>query len=436
MFAASKTQPTSTPGYIIQLFVRTHYPSLELEPEMLEQLLWLQNNSISTSQSSAQIEPKKINIEVERILSRFYCLKLLLEGGASSYQAFIHAQSKDACLSQSSFDTLSHLIKQHSDASQQCLMATCFITKSDHAISAVPQENRRDLPADSEQFITYMVTHYPRLFPIHRLLNSEAVELLPFAFYRNAHMRQMLDIEGGYYMLSSLREGVKSGEVTLKRFNLWFARWVINIAGLDGHVNSQGSIYLTEPVAQCMFALKSEIEQLWENPNYPVLDHYLSFRMKQLNVSDRYIASLGALMRQYTPERAEEVQLWFSRLSTQEQKNCEITFTHQLEVSRMTPTFKPTVLVNLLLLGCSVSEALTLFTQIEIKAMEAYQQAVIEQRIADSTPLSYRNIAYKDLLLPLLDYYHEQGELPELIITSEGYISADSITKISSTLSK
>ncbi len=122
------------------------------------------------------------------------------------------------------------------------------------------------LSTDSEQFITDVVTHRASLFPICALLDSDARNLLPSAFYENSHLRHMLDMEGGYNMLDSIKEAIKNKKITREQLDLWFARWIINIAGLDGHVpNSKGSIYLTEPVAKCIFALKAELDQLWNN---------------------------------------------------------------------------------------------------------------------------------------------------------------------------
>ena len=89
----------------------------------------------------------------------------------------------------------------------------------------------------------------------------------------------------------------------------------------------------------------------------------------------------------------------------------------------MTPSFKPTVLVNLLGLGCSVSDALTIFTEIESNATEKYLDAIEKGFVSDTTPLSFRNIAFKESLGPILNYYQTYGSLPELQIDTSGYLS-------------
>lgn len=70
------------------------------------------------------------------------------------------AQATDRVLCEADFTRLSHFIQALSKASHQALMATCFITKSDQAVKAVPVTRQAELPADSEQFITHMVTHF------------------------------------------------------------------------------------------------------------------------------------------------------------------------------------------------------------------------------------------------------------------------------------
>ncbi|MBX9704029.1 MAG: hypothetical protein K2X39_07730, partial [Silvanigrellaceae bacterium] len=209
---------------------------------------------------------------------------------------------------------------------------------------------------------------------------------------------------------------------TEEQYNLWLARWIINIAGLDGHVNHRGSIYLTEPVADCIWALKHELDQLWVNPNHQVIDNYLEFRKKQLEVSNVYIAYLGALMRQYSPIKGLEIQTWFESLSERERQEKIQVFKAQLEQTKITPTYKPTVLVNLLGLKCPVSDALTIFTEIEAQAIQLYTAAITKGLVSENTPLSYRNVAFKEFLSPIKDYYDRKNSVPELTINAGGYL--------------
>lgn len=415
----------SRPFQLIRDFCEVNFPDITLSSEMLNQLLWLQGNPVNTSQSSAQTDPAStiVNIEIKRVLARLSCLKLLEIGDEVAYERFSSAQPESMKLSAEKFNALSSFIQRLSPASRQCLMATCFITKSKPAEDLAKEEGMV-LSTDSEQFITDVVTQRASLFPIAGLLDSDALALLPFAFYKNAHARHMLDMEGGYNMILSIKTGIETGEITHEHFDLWFARWIINVAGLDGHVESKGSIYLTQPVADCIIALKSELDQLWSNPNHPVVDNYLAFRAIQLNVRTPYMAYLGALMRQYTPAIGSDIEAWFDRLPLPTQEAYEAAFYTQLRTTTVTSTFKPTGLVTLLAppLRCSVSEALSLFSQIELRAMQAYKQGLDEGTIRENTPLCFRDIAFKDSLLPILTAYRLDGTLPEITINSEAII--------------
>lgn len=404
--------------FIINQFAEKYYPESPLNRPIIEQLEWIQKNSVYTSQSSIQTIDDSVNIEVKRTLARFNCYKLLVEGGSKAYLAFIEAQSSDVVLSETAFNTLSQYIRELSSSSLKCLMATCFITMSDEAIKATPEDLRHNLPVDSEQFITYFVTHHASLLPICRLLDPDEITLLPYAFYKNSHVRHMLDMEGGYNMVSSIAEAIRLRHISYDQYSLWFARWIINIAGLDGHVHYSGSRYLTQGVAEGIFALKDALSQLWVNPSYPVIDDYLRFKATQLKVGNRYVVYLGALMRQYTKEKGEEIQAWYLSLPLDVRRARQEAFDNQLRVTRVTPTFKPVVLVNLLDLKCSVFDALTLFTLIEEQAMALY----LSRDMAD-TPLSYREIAKKGTLSSIVDFFKLHHVLPELAMDSKGYLS-------------
>ncbi len=127
-------------------------------------------------------------------------------------------------------------------------------------------------------------------------------------------------------------------------------------------------------------------------------------------------------MRQYTPAIGRDIQSWFDGLPTSIQASYEATFYRQLQTLTVTPTYKPTCLVTLLDLGCSVSEAFTLFSQIELRAMDAYKLGVAEGTIPETTPLCFRAIAFKDSLFPILTSYRLDGTLPEITLNSEGHI--------------
>jgi hypothetical protein len=403
----------------VGLFLKSTYPDLVLKPAMLEQLSWLQTNSVVTSQSHVQAAETDVNAEVKRVLSRLYCLRLMLKGDEAAYQCFVLAQPSADRLSAVSFSKLSAFVKDLSPAAYQCLEATCFITKSDRAIAMMPQELALAAPADSEKFITYLISHAPEILPIYKDLGPEARALLTYAFYPQAHARHMLDMEGGHNMLATLIDGIKNKTINKAQFDLWFSRWIVNIAGLDGHIKSQGSVYLTQPVADCIFALKGALDELWKDTAYPVLETYLQFRAAQLQVQNPFIAYFAALMRQYSPAVGIEIQTWFESLSPAEQVSRRTAFDEQLANTIVTPSFKPTVLLNLLALGCSTAEALTIFVNIEAQAMQTYTTAIAAGQLTPNEPLSFRKMALKEVLSSVVAYYNRHHQLPVFSIGND-----------------
>jgi len=394
---------------------------------MLQQLSWIQDNSVITSQSNDEIKPDSINMEVKRTLARYACSQLLLQGDEAAWDKFIAAQAPETALTFSRFVQLSALIQKLPEPFRHVLIATCFITKTrraENAIKAVWPAGKA-LSTDSEQFITDLVSHQPDVLPICAMLTPEEQDLLRSAFPELAHGRHMLDMEGGYNTVSSIRQSIQTGAMNPEQFALWFARWILNVAGLDGHVKSQGSSYLTEPVAACMQALLTELNQLFTNPAHPVLDNYLAFRAEQLQVDNHYFAYLGAQMRQYSPSIGQEIKAWFESLPEDIQAARLESFKHQLHNTKVTPTYQPTILDNLLSsksLKCSVSEALTLFSHIQQVATQGYNEGVEAGNIPESTPLCYRTVAYIEFLSPIVADWRKSGLLPKLEINDKAEV--------------
>lgn len=77
---------------VVNTYVAEYYPNLPLHPAMVSQLMWLQGNSVNTSQSSIQAKKDLVNLEVKRILSRYHCL-LLLQRGRLRRVPIIHSSA-------------------------------------------------------------------------------------------------------------------------------------------------------------------------------------------------------------------------------------------------------------------------------------------------------------------------------------------------------
>ncbi len=392
-----------------------HFPGMTLSLEMHKQLYWLYNNSVNTSQSHPQVRHASddLNQEIKRVLSRLHNLRLLQNGSVSAYHAFIAAQPESEQLQWVHFQTWSQLIKTQSPAATQCLIASCFMTKSDEAVRAAKRLSLT-VSMDSERFLTDIVTQSPTLFPVCKHLDEEAQQLLAFVFLKNSHARQMLDMEGTRALFDVLREKIKQGSITKEQYNLWFARWVLNICGLKGHVETRGACYFTNPLAESLEALKHTLDGLWDDADHDVYITYLTFRQNQLGVGNLYLAQLGAMLRKHTPDVGAEIQAWFDALPEVEGAKYLASFEKQLATLKVAPTYKPVVLDNLLGLGCSIAKALMLFSQIEFKAMQCFEQGVLEQRIAEDVPLCYREVAHSESLEHLIEYYDATNDMPDI----------------------
>ncbi len=405
--------------HLLKVYTAMHYPDLELTEAMHRQLYWLYNNSVNTSQSHPQVRhvSDDLNQEIKRVLSRLKNLRLLQDGSETAYQQFVAAQPAADTLERAQFQIWSDLIKtlSLSAAAEQCLVASCFITKSDEADRAAKKLPEK-VAGDSERFITDVVTQSPTLFPICKDFEEEDRYLLLFVFLKNSHARQMLDMEGTRALFDFLREQIKQGTLMPYQYDLWFARWVLNIAGLKGHVEPRGAYYFTRGLAKSLEALKNALDTLWTDPDHDVYLSYLTFRKTQLGVSHLYLAQLGAMLRMHTPDKGAEIQAWFDGLLPTTQTELTDAFEARLITLRVAPTYKPVVLDNLLGLGCTIAEALTIFSQMESKAMHQYEQAIRVGQMKEDVPLCYREFAKADSLEHLLAYYHATGEIPDVTL--------------------
>ena len=401
---------------LVTAYAALHYPRMVLTEDMHRQLYWLYNNSVNTSQSHPQVQhvSSELNQEIKRVLVRLNGLHLLESGTDLAYQEFTVAQPLDDRLSRTDFQYWAEWMQTIvvSPAARQCLVASCFITKSDAAVLAA-QKLPGPVSGDSERFITDVVCQSPTLFPMSKYFASDAQELLPFVFLQNSHGRHMLDGEGNRLLYAYLRTQIKQGRITRDQYELWFARWVLNIAGLKGHVDPRGAYYLTQGLATSLRALKHALDTLWDNPDYDVYLAYLTFKQQQLGVSHLYLASLGALLRKHTAAAGADIQAWFGNLPQATQLQYTQAYERCLESLVTAPTYQPVVADNLLGLGCSIAKTLTLFTQIDAKAMVLYEQAIQDHSIGEDVPLCYREFAYTESLEHLVAYYDAHGEIPD-----------------------
>jgi hypothetical protein len=334
----------------------------------------------------------------------------LSENLESAYQEFVCRQPDSKKLDYPTFQELSKLLRFQSVNAQRALLASCFLTISDKA-KALAKDAGATVSFDSEKFLTDTISTCPYIYPIWVELGPEVRRLLPFVFLKDTHARHMLYTEGGNNMFATLRAGISSGTLTPEMFEIWFGRWIINIAGFRGHEEPKGSAYLTQDTARCLLALKGELDKLWKNVEHDVLATYLDLRASWLKVDSPLLAHLGSLMRLQSPEEGLQLQKWYGELPRESREAHESSFQTLRALTKVTPTFEPAVLDNLMALGCSVGEAITIHSKIKMAASRAYCAGIANESINASVPLCFRSIAMKDNLLPILEEFRKSGRI-------------------------
>ena len=59
------------------------------------------------------------------------------------------------------------------------------------------------------------------------------------------------------------------------------------------------------------------------------------------------------------------------------------------------------------------------------KASEAYFTAISNNEISKDTPLSFRRIAFKDNLQPIVDSYFKTNTIPVITVAKDGNVADD-----------
>jgi hypothetical protein len=437
VYRSMRARPADPVIAEIRAYSQTQYGGgafpVRLSDAELAQLSVLQPNTVSTPEAGARIAARgaqpfdQLNIEIRRALARVYCLQLLRRGGQEAYQAFVAAQPEAGRLTFDAFQQLSAWIRARTPLQMVALRASCFLTISDHA----RRQAGTEAPADSEQFLTWTMDpgHHPAaIYPVYAALPLDARALMPVVYLGGSHVRHMLYTEGGHTMFNVLRQQIRARALDQEAYEVWFMRWVINIAGFRGHVDARGSAYLTQTTFDDLRALKGQLDRLWEDVDYDVFGGYLEVRQEELEVNSLFLAHAGALMRLHTRPEGQALQAWFDGLSAADRAAYEAAF-EQFRTIGVTPTYGPAVLDQLGTLGATIAERMAIYASIHAAAMAAYTEGIAARRIAEETPLSFRGAANSALLEALLANYRRDRHLPEggipLIVDRQGEIQIE-----------
>jgi hypothetical protein len=299
------------------------------------QLSWVLDHKNRTyDMDFAAADDTAVHIEIHRALTRLYCAQLLRTGTVDAYNSFIAAQLEaDVAqpLQLSSFMQLSRHIQHLTDADYELVEAAIILTSVSLTQSAANLAQRvinvDSNETDALDFLSYTLRDPQDLYPITWNIlnkNSNSKRLFYVLFPPHTNFRHMLYTEGGIGMFNYLRSMIAHGYINHGDLNLWYAFWIVNISGFRGHVQHNGSLYLTDPVAEAMGKLKYFVYEMLENPTYDPLLPYLEYRAKcvgydRLPRDERlFFAHLACLLRIYTITEGQRLYASVTKLPLSE----------------------------------------------------------------------------------------------------------------------
>lgn len=350
---------------------------LHLTNAQLQQLAWVVDHSRHSHDLEMYIAPqnKTIHIEISRALTRLYCLQLLKSGKKADYDNFISSQLNKP-LAFSSFKKLSRYIQQL-DSSDYALLEQAVILSavslSDHAEElAINVLNNNNSRSNSLDFLADTLRADINIYP----LISEN-KLLYILFPPQTNFRHMLYTEGGISMLKYLRTMIQHQYLDQAKMDLWYAYWIVNIAGFRGHVSYAGSVYLNEPVFQAMTKLKKLLDEMIEAPNANPLVAYLEYRADLLGFTNLpqkdklLLAHLGCLLRLYTIEEGQDLLAGYTKVADEYKKKLHASFYAGLvDYEQPATTHAPALFGNVLhMLGGDIQRTVKLVVPIYSQAL-------------------------------------------------------------------
>lgn len=424
---------------VLGQYIRQNFPaSLQISSAQLAQLTWVLGHDRRSNDMDMQASANGMHIEIVRAVTRLYCLQLLKSGRAQDYDDFISAQLKtneNKTLTFNSFKKLSRHIQKLKSLDYQLLEVATILSAVSLTSQAFTQAkiliDTKPLVADNLEFLSATLRKDPNIYPLTKNLvndNISAKKLLYVLFPPQTNFRHMLYTEGGVGMFKYLRTMIKHQYINADEIDLWYAYWLVNIAGFRGHVEHAGSLYLTEPVFQAMNNLKSMLDEMVHAPNFNPLLPYLEYRAELLGFSSLpadeklMLAHIGAMMRLYTVEEGQQLQIGYTNLNKQLKQELAADFANSLiDYERLTPTYLPALLGNtLVLLNGDINKTVKTVLPIYHRALRQYYQSVANGALKPSVPLGFNNLSATKNVQKLIE--SDTNNLAAIKIMSDGEV--------------
>lgn len=400
---------------IISNYIDNHFPAnFKVSANQIDQLSWVLDHNVSTNDLDLYIKSSAVHTEVSRALTRLYCSQLLRSGTRDSYNAFVAAQLQSNITEPLTFVTFNKLSK-HIQSLQQndyellevaAILAAVGLSEPATTLANKIVDQNPPLK-DNLDFLSITLRNYGEMYPIAQqvmLDNTAAKKLLYILFPPQTNFRHMLYTEGGVGMFNSLRTMITHGYIDRSELDLLYASWIVNTAGFRGHILQNGSVYLTEPVAQAILKLQTLTYQILDFPTYNPLLPYLEYRahglgLQNLPYDDKlFITHLGCLMRLYNVSQGQRLYASVMKLPKNQRIYAMNYFLIGLDdPTQRTPTYVPALFGNILAATNGDIE------KVIAKILPAYNEVLrqyIDQK--QSNVLSFYKLASRDNIQYLL----------------------------------
>ena len=412
--AAGNASDNKTAAETLKEYIQNTYGErLAISDAQIEQLAWVMENPVRTPEMDAKNDKKASGIhrEVPRALARLYSLQLMRSGTDKAYQTFTAPQQGlESVLNRESFALLSSGISRLDEESYETLEAAVIIS----AVTLTPEARKRvsavlkaSYPEDSEKFLSFTAQKAAAIYPLAEQVvqkyksNGRKFKVIYLA---DSHLRHMMYNEGSVSMYSVLREGLRTNKLSQADLELWYYRWVANIAGFRGHLSSPGSLYLTQNTFMAMNQVKNILDRLRLKTDLNPMAVYLEHRGRWLGLyaltrkkDERLaLASLGATLRLFTPSDGRALKQAFRGLSTRDQERwIRHTGKQMAETGFPAPTYGPALFANALDIT-DLAETLEKMMPLFLDAMDEEQRLRSQGKLPRDTPVSFRSLSTAD----------------------------------------
>lgn len=417
---------------IIRNYIKQNFPAnFIVNDAQISQLTWILRHERQTFDMDPIVGKPDLHVEISRALTRLYCARLLRDGSRNAYNNFVQAQIDmhvNNPLTFTSFNQLARHIQQIS-AQDYALLETATILSAVSMSKAAAQlahqamHNVIDVN-DNLEFLAITLRGKNNIYPLADQMsftNEAAHKIFYVLFPPHTNFRHMLYTEGGIGMFNYLRAMIAHKFIDKNMLDLWYAHWVINIAGFRGYVNQHGSIYLNENVVQAMEHLRMLIYTMLDDPNFDPLMPYLEYRAKLLgferlpNDKKWFFTHVGCLLRLYNITDGKRLYDNLTNLSENDIQFLQNSYINGLQDNtQIIHTHVPALFANAIALTNDLNLVITKLLPVYNNILKQHAELKLTNRI------SFNNLCATQNLQRLLN--KNAAKQQRFVITVDGQI--------------